>query len=462
MLACLAAPATASARGLPSTRLELGLSNGPDQIGWMKASGVPWKYRYQYLAGGVNTSGSWLRWQDASAPPGQFAMDYLSSSGAGGYLPVFIWYELLQSSPSSGSDEASRDLSNLANAGTMNAYYGSFKVLMQRAGSYGRPAVVLVEPDFWGYMQQRARALGSAAADAAPASVASSGFADVAGYANTVAGFGKALLHLRDVYSPNAIMAVDASPWASGVDVNASTDPGLDTVAEADKTATFLASTGSWDVVATDPDDHDAGWYVATGRTNAGFTHSWDATNARAPNFHRWEAWIGRIHTRLGLPAMAWQTPVGNSTLTNSCDQSTGTGHYRDNLVEYFLGHPGELTSAGLVAVLFGAGNACQTTPYNDGNVLRDLAREYYAGAPAVQPAAAPTPSAAPSPTPVAAPSAQPAPTPRSLTRTAATGPSAGRAGLVAAGLGALVVVVAGGAGIVLWRRGTLPRLLRR
>ncbi len=434
------APAAAAARGLPSSRLELGLGSGPDQLGWMRASGVPWKYRYLYLAGGVNTSSSWVHWQDAAAPPGQFAADYMSASGAAGYLPFLVCYLLLQSSPASGADEAAKDLGNLDNATTMNAYFGSFKLLMQRAGAYGKPVVVLVEPDFWGYMQMRARSLGSATADAVPAAVASSGFADVAGYPNTVAGFGRALLHLRDAYAPSAVMVVDAAPWSSGTDVDTSTSPGLDVAAEAGRTATFLASTGAWDAVGTDPDDHDAGWWVATGRTNASFTHSWDATNTRPPHFHRWEAWIGRIHTLLGLPAIAWQTPVGNSTVTNACDQASGSGHYRDNVAEYFLAHPAELAGAGLVAVLFGAGNACQTTPYNDGNVLRDLARRYYAGAPAVLPAAAA--AGTPTPTASATPPASPSPP--------------------AAAAAALLVLVVAGAGMALWQGEKLGNLLSR
>ena len=52
---------------LQTGRLEFGLSN-LDQT-WMTSSGVPWKYRFQYLAGGVNTSGNWLTWQDPAKPP---------------------------------------------------------------------------------------------------------------------------------------------------------------------------------------------------------------------------------------------------------------------------------------------------------------------------------------------------------------------------------------------------------
>src|SRR5437879_4025297 len=77
--AAAVAPAT---RGLSTARLELGLGSGPDQLAWMKGSGVPWKYRYQYLAGGVNTQGGWTHWQDPARPAGQFAADYMAASGA--------------------------------------------------------------------------------------------------------------------------------------------------------------------------------------------------------------------------------------------------------------------------------------------------------------------------------------------------------------------------------------------
>jgi len=456
LLLTAARPASAGTAGLPLGRLELGISSDATQLGAMKAMGVPWKYRYQYLAGGANTDSSWLHWQDASAPAGQFAADYMSGSGGAGYIPFFPYYMLLQSTPATGGDEASKDASNVNNAGTMNAYFSTFRVLMQRAHAYGKPVVVLNEPDFWGFMQQRG------AASAIPAAVASSGFADVAGLPNTVAGFAAALLHLRDVYAPNVVMAVHASLWSSGTDIGTSTSGSINAVAEADRTAAWLASTGRWDVVTTDVDDHDADWWVATGRVSAGFTHSWDASNVRFPNFHRWEQWIGEIHSRMGLPAMAWQTPVGNSTLTNTCDQASGNGHYRDNVVQYFLAHPTELTAAGLVAVIFGAGNACQTSPYNDGGVLKQLAGAYYAGKPAViagaaaasaTPSTAPTPSPSPSATPEETPAASASPS-ELAARPAAGRPSDGsRMPLLAGGLAAFVLLGGAAASAVWWFR---------
>jgi hypothetical protein len=51
-------PAKAAA-ALPSGQLHFGLANDSADLGWMTSSGVPWRYRYQYLAGGVNTANRW-------------------------------------------------------------------------------------------------------------------------------------------------------------------------------------------------------------------------------------------------------------------------------------------------------------------------------------------------------------------------------------------------------------------
>src|SRR2546430_10699739 len=130
-----------------------GLANQPGEIGWMTSSGVPWGYRYQYLAGGVNTGTGWETW---NTPSGQFAGYYMADSAAHGYFPVFSYYELLQSTPSSGSNESDRDFNNLNNAATMNASYANFVLLMQKAAAYARQVIVHVEPDLWGYPGQPA------------------------------------------------------------------------------------------------------------------------------------------------------------------------------------------------------------------------------------------------------------------------------------------------------------------
>ena len=361
------APASAAAPApLPQDRLHFGLANGPGDVTWMTTSGVPWRYRYQYLAGGVNTSNPWQNW---NSPAGQFATNYMNDSNANGYIPVFTYYEMLQSLPSTGSSESDRDYSNLNNASTMNAYYANFKLLMQKAGAFGKAVVVHVEPDFWGYMEQRA---AGGDASKVSASVSSSGFADVSGIPESVQGFGYALLKIRDLYAPNATLALHASAWGSGIDIASDTNPAVNATTEADKTAAFLDSAGitsnpygsTWDLVFNDVDDHDAGWWEAQGADNQYFTHWWDPTNTTYPNFSRYLAWVKELKTQTARPQVVWQVPVGNQyflTMNNTC------GHYQDNVAPYFISHASDLFGAGLVAVMFGAGNGCQTS-YMDAN----------------------------------------------------------------------------------------------
>jgi hypothetical protein len=368
LVACGIAPAThatpvhaAIASPLPANRLEFGLANDPSQIGWMTSSGVPWKYRYQYLSAGVNTNTGWETW---NSPAGAFATFYMDASQAGGYIPVFSYYELLQSTPHTGATESDRDFNNLNNAATMNAYYANFKLLMQKAGAFGHQVVVQVEPDLWGYLQQRA-AGGSAAG--VPASVANSNFPEAAGIPDTVQGFAWTLLHIRDLYATNAVLAIHASPWSSGRDIASDNDPMLNIQTQADSTAAFLSSAGitahppysTWDVVFNDLDDHDAGWWEGNGGH-----HWWDPTNATFPNFTRYFDWVAELQAKTGRQQVAWQVPIGNQyflTMNNTC------GHYQDNVAQYFLAHTSALLNAGLVAVMFGAGNGCQTTNYDAG-----------------------------------------------------------------------------------------------
>ena len=356
-----AARPTAAPSALPQSQLHFGLASDPAGLSWMTSTGVPWRYRYQYLSAGVNTGNGWETW---NSPTGAFATLYMNASNSGGYIPVFTYYEILQSSPSTGPDESSRDFSNLNNAATMLAYYSNFKLLMQLAGSYGKTVVVQVEPDMWGYLQQRA---GGGVASSLTASVASSGFAEAGGIPNTVQGFAWTLLKLRDTYAPNASLAIHASLWASGVDIASDTRSAINGTSVADSTAAFLNSAGigtnpygsTWDLVFNDVDDHDAGWWEKQGADGASFTHWWDPSNTRFPNFTRYLAWVAEMKARTGRPQVVWQVPVGNQyylTMNNTC------GHYQDNVAAYFINNAASLFASGLIAVLFGAGNACQTS----------------------------------------------------------------------------------------------------
>ena len=356
-----AAAAAVTPRSVPAG-FGFGLASEPTDLTWMTGSGVPWTYRYTYLAGGVNTGNGWETW---NTPAGQYASYYMTNTASRGYIPVFPYYELLQSLPSNGANESDRDWNNLNNASTMNAYYANFALLMQKAAAFGGQVIVHVEPDLWGYLEQRA-AGGSAAS--LTASVTSSGHPDVAGIDNTVQGFAGALLHLRDKYAPNVLLATHASLWASGIDIGTNTNTSVSASHEADLVAAFLNSAGvasnpwgsTFDLVFNDVADHDAGWFEIV--AHDGGAHWWDRQNLKLPNFAAWLTWMTELRAKTARPLIVWQVPVGNQYYLT---ENNTDGHYQDNRAEYFLANTSALQAAGITAVLFGAGNAGQAT-YTD------------------------------------------------------------------------------------------------
>ncbi len=342
------------------TNFMLGLSNSPGNVNWMTGSGVAWDARYQYLSGGANTSYGWSTW---NSPPGAFAGYYMQDSASKGYLPVFSYYNLLYSTPASGSNEGDKNFNNLNNTGTMNSYFANFKLLMDQARQFGKPVIVHVEPDLWGYLQHK-----SSNPNAVSASVASSGYADLAAYPNSVAGFARALVHLRDAYAPNVLLAYHVSPWASSFgDLSSSHDSNFNVQGAAQETANFfLQMTANFDLLFYDISDRDAAFYsIVYSDPN----HWWDTNNTTFPNFNRFNQFALSITNLTGKRGMLWQVPIGN-TLYRSVNNTYR--HYQDNRVQYYLNdsshqHLRDLANAGIIGLLFGAGDG-NTTSYDDGN----------------------------------------------------------------------------------------------
>src|SRR5204863_9245980 len=92
--------------------------------------------------------------------------------------------------------------------------YADSKLLFRRAGAGSWVVVLHVEPDLWGYIQQR---YGDDAA-AAPAVVGASGMVELAGLPDNAAGFARAVSKLRDMYAPNVLLAYHLSLWGTNVD----------------------------------------------------------------------------------------------------------------------------------------------------------------------------------------------------------------------------------------------------
>lgn len=322
----------------------------------MRASnGAAFAFRYQYLTGGVNTGHGW---ETYNQPSGQYALSYMQESAAHGYIPAFAYYEICISNgpqPASycGGHNVQQDTGNLANPTTMNAYFANWVLLMHEAAAFGKPVLIIVEPDLWAFLEKASNGTNNAAN--VPASVASSGFADAAGYPNTVQGFAWALLHMRDKYAPQAILALHASTWATGPDIAVSTTA-LDVAGIAQSEAAFLNSAGlvgnpagvsSWDVLSNDVADFDS--------SQPGGRSWWDRYNQTFPNFARYLSFISQLSQATHRRVVMWQVPEGNQyfdTMNNT------PGHYQDNRAEYILGNVSSFAAAGVIAVLFGPGNS--------------------------------------------------------------------------------------------------------
>ena len=369
--ATLQATATQSsqARALPEgmpSHFAFGLMNAPDDVSLMNdmrsRNGTSWDFRYVVLTGGV-TGGR--GWEARGGQPGAFATAYASVSSANRYMPVFAYEELGQTTGTcQNCDPRQADLKNLNDPAVMAAYFGNWRLLMQRLGSFGRPALVIVEPGIWGYFQQAAFNKGNVAS-ALPASVASSGDHDATGMPDTAQGFAWTLLHIRDRYAPNAILALHFSNWSTSADINTSNSTVLDVSGVAADTAQFLMSLGlagtpsgvsTWDLLSNDVSDRDSGQGAAW----------WDTTNKAYPNFARYLQFVSGVSRATGRKVILWQIPEGNQYF----DTMDNTPHHtQDNRAQYILSHVGDFASAGVIAALFGsaAGGATVNDAAADG-----------------------------------------------------------------------------------------------
>jgi hypothetical protein len=348
--------------GIPASfphYLSFGVMNAPGSAGLLDAmrtqNGAAYTFRYQYLTGGVNTGHGWETW---NSPTGQFATYYEQESAQHSYMPVFVYYELcLSNGPQPGSncgaDNYGQDTGNLASASTMKAYFANWVLMLQTIKAFGKPVLVVVEPDLWGFLQNATH--GSNNAADVPASVSSSGFADAAKFPNNAQGFTWALLHMRDKYASNAILALHASTWASGADIATDTRTNLDVAGMVQQESSFLNSAGiagnptgvsKWNVISSDVADFDS--------AQPGGRSWWDRHNKTFPNFSRYLTFIGGISKATHRRIVMWQVPMGNQYFDTMNDSP---GHYQDNRAEYIMNNVASFAAASIIAVLFGPGN---------------------------------------------------------------------------------------------------------
>src|SRR5712671_3404634 len=299
--------------------LQLGLADSAGGAAALRKV-APFGFRYQYLAGGVNTGQGWSTWN----PNGSFVTRYEQESWAAGAIPVFTYYMLLQSKPA-GGDEATVDLAHLRDPTVMRAYWADVRLFFERAHS-AKTVVLHVEPDLWGYLEQ----------------------------ANAVAlasKFAQQFVRLRDALAPNVILAYHMSGWGTKHDIvyEKPTDATVRSYA-AQSAAFYRALHAHFDIAFEDFSDRDAGFYAV----QQGNPKTW----FKAADFARHLLYAKTFVQLAGVRMVAWQIPLGN-TVMRAMDNTWD--HFQDNRVQWLLGpgsraHLRAYVAAGFAGFLFGRG----------------------------------------------------------------------------------------------------------
>ena len=305
----------------------------------------------------------WGCWQYDVPPPGDFVrgFDTTWNTASPAQIPMVSYYQILQSS---GVTQGAPEVTQAAtNATLMARYFADWRFLLQQIGT--DTAFLHVEPDFWGFAEQ---IMGDPTM--LPAAVASANATDCGSLPNTIAGMGQCMISMVRKYAPHAKVGLHASAWSTNQDALGNTSASFDVAGAARQTAAFLAACGesSADFVVIETSDRDAGYYQTVEMRNTW----WDATNATLPDFDQDFTWVTALTEALGVPALWWQTPLGNSAQNNTAN------HYQDNRVDYFLSHMSQLAGAHAIGAVFGAGAGDQTAPETDGGNFVSKANAYF------------------------------------------------------------------------------------
>ncbi len=305
----------------------------------------------------------WGCWQGDNDPPGAYVRGFVDSAQANTYqsaarplIPMITYYEELQASEGDKNGKEGPDqLAALEDQALLTRYLNDWRFLLQQIGD--DVALLHIEPDLWGYVQQ-------AKDQSFPAThppIAAANPTDCGTEPSSMTGFARCLIKMVRKYAPNAKVGLHGSAWGTSMDVVNNVNPSLDLVAEANELADFLGDLGAedGDYLVVDVSDRDAGWDQMNGDDSW-----WDKTNATLPNFTQAFAWSKALAERLGKPVLWWQIPVGNEALDDTYQK------YRDNRVDYLLTHMSEVQAAHIAGLFFGGGLGANTTPETDGGNL--------------------------------------------------------------------------------------------
>ena len=320
---------------------------------------------YAYLVG-YGDQGGWPTWNTGGDYPKFFAQTAESHAAT----PMFTYYQL-------ALELENHNDGVLNDATRMHQYLSDIRLMFAKTSD--QPGAFQFEPDFFGYLMQRA-AMGTGP-DAIPAKVHFDDVPECAALPETASGLTHCIVKLARATAPMARIGFHASMWGAYYDP---LDPNADIETSGQDVAAFLKSVGAdqTDFVTVETSDRDAGfWETSGGGSTCSITGGtrgavyWDEANVSLPNFSQHVRWVKALTAALNLPALEWQTPMGLPSPT--CGGSNE--HWRDNRVHYFFGHVAELAAAGVAGMAFGTGAGGQTNLATDGDSLKTSIAAYRA-----------------------------------------------------------------------------------
>ena len=211
----------------------------------------------------------------------------------------------------------------------MTAYYNDLKLFFQKAGAFpGKKVVLHVEPDLWGYMQQR----GERRRQDRPRE----GVGDRSARAGRPAEQrlrirprrGQAARHLCAQRRPRLSHQRLGHQHRHRPVESARTRR---SIRSASRAAAFYNSlAANFDIAFAEFSDRDSAFYQYV--YGDGGQHWMDAED-----FRRLARFLGRFSSATGKRIVMWQIPLGNTKMRA---QNNTAGHYQDNRPEWLLDEP--------------------------------------------------------------------------------------------------------------------------
>jgi hypothetical protein len=301
---------------------------------------------YRYLVGG------WRKW---NSPDGAYADIVTSIADGANSVPLFTYYVLAYNF----------EIKNYGflTSKEMHQYLADMRVLFQKLKAYNKPAMLHIEPDFFGYLQQYAVKINTPAANI-PAKIRYPDLPECSSLPENVGGMLNCILTMGRTIAPKVKMGYHASGWGDWYDPNQPNQ----IIPKGKSVANFLLSVGGdkTDFIVLETSDRDAG-YLEVARGAKGAYPS-------QRNFDVHFTWVSSITSTMKKPCLWWQMPFGVPSESSGYDY-----HYRDNRVPHFFSNTPLAVNVGGFGMVFGAGADKQTTPATDNGQFKAATDKYRA-----------------------------------------------------------------------------------